>query len=170
MIKYVLIREKFDTHSEDVFCLFDNVRQQRRLELKASREVAHFLGCDKKGINPYLAVEFVPLTAKQAKKMIKDYIKNHFEQPTMFDYRQGQEKTSVKDWYIETFPTDELGEGLNADVTFENVFEALDAYQDIYIVLGGNADSVIRERVFTRLAQIMHVDYDYIYEQWLKCA
>ena len=29
-------------------------------------------------------------------------------------------------------------------------------------------DTIVRERIFIKLAEIMNVDYDYIYEQWLK--
>jgi hypothetical protein len=34
----------------------------------------------------------------------------------------------------------------------------------------GVCDSLVRERVFGELAKIMNVDYDCIYEQWLKSA
>lgn len=74
----------------------------------------------------------------------------------------------IKVWYVKEYKTDELGENINDNVTFEDLFNTLDTYGDVYKLLGVG-DSVIRERVFGKLAEIMEVDYDYIYEQWLKC-
>lgn len=73
----------------------------------------------------------------------------------------------VKKWYMDTYKTDELGKELNSLITFKDVFNTLDSYQDIYKLLGVD-DSIVRERVFEKLSKIMKVDYDYIYEQWLK--
>ena len=78
------------------------------------------------------------------------------------------EMTKIKDWYMKTFPEDEVGKTLNDDVTFLDLFDCLDHYHDVYDCLGGDADSVVRERVFTELAKIMDVDYDYVYDQWMK--
>lgn len=72
----------------------------------------------------------------------------------------------VKDWYKSEYPSDELGDEINSNITFNDVFEALDNYKDIYKLLGVG-DSIVRERVFDELADIMGVDYDYIYGQWL---
>ena len=75
--------------------------------------------------------------------------------------------TFLKDWYLKTYPTDELGEELNSRATFYDLFEALDNYQDIYNLFGIN-DSIIRERIFEKLSDIMECPYDEIYNQWLK--
>lgn len=76
------------------------------------------------------------------------------------------EKTRIKEWYMCTYPTDELGEEINNDITFYDMFVVLDTYKDVYEALNVG-DSLIRERVFTELSKIMNVDYDYIYRQWL---
>ena len=34
--------------------------------------------------------------------------------------------TFIKDWYIKTYPTDEVGEELNRSATFYDLFEALE--------------------------------------------
>ena len=73
----------------------------------------------------------------------------------------------IKDWYKEEYPTDKLGDDIKKDITFYDIFDALDNYQDIYETMGVD-DSIIRERVFAKLAELMEVDYDYIYDQWLK--
>lgn len=78
------------------------------------------------------------------------------------------EKSLVKEWYIKEYSTDDLGREINEEITFYDIFYALDRYNDIYEVLGVE-DSVIRERVFQKLADIMKVEYNYIYEQWSLC-
>lgn len=77
------------------------------------------------------------------------------------------EKTKIKDWYIKEYPTDELGIEINNEITFEDVLNVLDTDKDIYEALGVG-DSIIRERVFDKLADIIKVDYDYIFNKWLR--
>ena len=74
-------------------------------------------------------------------------------------------KTKIKEWYIKEYPTDELGVEIDDDVTFEDLFESLD--KNVYETLGVG-DTIIRERTFDKLSKVMNVDYDYIYEKWLK--
>lgn len=73
----------------------------------------------------------------------------------------------VQEWYKREYPTDDLGDRIKEDITFYDIFYALDNYKDIYGVIG-TADSLVRERIFKKLAELMEVDYDYIYDQWLK--
>ena len=75
-------------------------------------------------------------------------------------------ETFLRDWYMKTYPTDECGRYINNGATFYGLFETLDARKDVYDYIG-EADSVIRERLFTKLAEIMDVDYSYIYDQWI---
>lgn len=77
------------------------------------------------------------------------------------------EKTKIKEWYVKEYPMDELGVELNQDITFYDLFVVLDTYKSVYEALNV-WDSIVRERVFGKLAEIMNVNYDYIYEQWLK--
>lgn len=72
----------------------------------------------------------------------------------------------IKKWYLENYANDTMGQELKNNVTFNDLFYALDRYKDIYETLG-DIDSVVRERVFQKLAELMQVDYDYIYDQWL---
>lgn len=73
---------------------------------------------------------------------------------------------TIRDFYLEQYPTDDLGIEIDPNATFEGLFKVLDSYRDVYEYIGVG-DSVIRERVFEELASIMQVDYDYIYNQWL---
>ena len=74
-------------------------------------------------------------------------------------------KTKIKEWYMEEYSTDELGAEINNEIAFEDLFVALD--KDVYEVLGVG-DSIIRERCFEKLSEIMNVDYDYIFNKWLN--
>ena len=72
----------------------------------------------------------------------------------------------VKDWYIENYPEDDLGNELYGNISFARVLKALQDEEDVYDVIGVN-DSVVRERLFQRLAEILNVSYDAIYNTWL---
>ena len=76
------------------------------------------------------------------------------------------ENTKLKEWYTTNYPDDELGDEINPDSTFQNLFDALDQYRDVYEVIGVG-DSLVRERLFESLADVTHYDYDTIYNQWL---
>jgi hypothetical protein len=71
----------------------------------------------------------------------------------------------LKTYYLEQYPTDDLGIEIDSDATFEGLFETLDRYRDVYEYIGVH-DSVIRERLFNRLAEVMEVPYEEIYNQW----
>lgn len=99
------------------------------------------------------------------------YIINLETGSNIFINESYKENQNIKEWYIKTYPTDSLGNELKDTTTFQDLFEVLDSYQDVYGALFKNkmeADSIIRERVFKELANIMDVDYGYIYDQWLK--
>lgn len=76
------------------------------------------------------------------------------------------EKEKLRDWYMREFPDDELGPEINPDADFEGLFETLDHYRDVYEYIGVG-DSMIRETLFSRLAEIMGCGYEVVYEQWL---
>ena len=73
----------------------------------------------------------------------------------------------IREWYMNQFPSDELGEEINPELSFFGLFQAMDNYKCAYSTIGV-FDSIVRERVFERLALIMGVSYNYIYEQWLR--
>jgi hypothetical protein len=77
------------------------------------------------------------------------------------------ENTTIKEWYTITFPTDELGCELSDDVTFKDLLIVLENHKEVYDLLGVS-DSIVRERVFEKLSEMMNVDYDYVYNLWLK--
>lgn len=76
--------------------------------------------------------------------------------------------TKLKEWYAKNFPSDDAADTINEGKTFYDLFKCLDRHGEIYSeCMGDSVDSVIRERLFTKLAEIMNVTYDYIYNQWL---
>ncbi len=77
------------------------------------------------------------------------------------------ENILIKDWYIENYPTDDLGQELNDDCTFKDVWTAIHNGSDVYTILGVG-DSLVRERVFEKLSEINGVEYNYVYTQWLE--
>lgn len=101
------------------------------------------------------------------KEESKEMVKDRLTEEQLDAYRLTLANEKVKDWYCATYPTDDMGEEIDGSITFEDVFDCLDNHCDIYDCLGVY-DSIIRERVFEKLAEIMDVDYDYIYDQWLE--
>lgn len=73
---------------------------------------------------------------------------------------------TIKEFYTSNFPTDELGNEIDTNATFKGLFHILDTYEDVYKYIGV-ADSLIRERIFEKLANELGVDYKEIYNQWL---
>lgn len=73
---------------------------------------------------------------------------------------------NVRDWYMEAYPTDELGEEINECLTFKDVAVSLNEGKDIYHDVIEVGDSLVRERIFSSLADRLKVDYDVI---WNKC-
>lgn len=73
----------------------------------------------------------------------------------------------IKDWYTKTYPTDEEGKEINDKITFKGFYGYLWQGYDVYDVLEVT-DSLIRERVFEKLSEILGVDYDVVYKKWLQ--
>jgi hypothetical protein len=73
---------------------------------------------------------------------------------------------SIREFYLQNFPTDELGEKINPNATFGGMWEVLSNNGDLYGYIGVG-DSLIRERLFEGLARTMGVSYTAIYSQWL---
>lgn len=73
---------------------------------------------------------------------------------------------TIKEYYLSNYPTDELGNEIDTNATFKGLFHILDTYEDVYKYIG-IADSLMRERIFEKLANEMGVNYNEIYNQWL---
>lgn len=76
-------------------------------------------------------------------------------------------QTKIKDFYKEAYPTDEMGNNLNASATFQDAYECLQVGFNFYTFLGVD-DSLVRERIFDALATLMGCSYEHVYYQWLN--
>jgi len=74
---------------------------------------------------------------------------------------------NIKEYYMNNYPTDELGVELNENATFVGLLNELYTGGDVYDYIGVG-DSIIRERLFEELAKQLNKDYDYVYELWMS--
>lgn len=74
---------------------------------------------------------------------------------------------SVISYYTYTFEWSEDVDDIPSYLTFYDVLKALDDRKDVYMYLGPYSDSIVRERVFDRLAEVLRVDYEVIYQKWI---
>lgn len=75
-------------------------------------------------------------------------------------------KQSVRDWYLLNYGTDELGADIDPEATFDDALRAVSLGSGFYDAIGVG-DSIVRERIFSELADRYGVGYDDIYEAWL---
>jgi hypothetical protein len=73
----------------------------------------------------------------------------------------------IKEFYLNNYPTDELGVELNENTNFTGLLNELVTNNDIYGYIGVG-DSIIRERLFSKLSEILNCPYDYVYNLWLN--
>lgn len=91
---------------------------------------------------------------KELFRMIKDTYKN-----TMLQQQ-------IKAFYIACFNDDEGGQELKA-ITFGELLQSLKDDSNFYETSGA-IDSIVRERLFILLANILDKKYSYIYDLWHK--
>jgi hypothetical protein len=74
---------------------------------------------------------------------------------------------NIKEFYMNEYPTDELGVELNENATFVGLLNTLHEGGDVYdyIEVG---DSIVRERLFEELAKQLNKPYDYVYDLWMN--
>jgi hypothetical protein len=74
---------------------------------------------------------------------------------------------NIREFYVKNYPSDDMGDGINPTATFAGLLNQLivggDVYEYLYVY-----DSIIRERLFERLAEELEVSYEYVYNLWLK--
>jgi hypothetical protein len=74
---------------------------------------------------------------------------------------------TIREFYVKNYPSDDMGDGINPTATFAGLLNQLivggDVYEYLYVY-----DSIIRERLFERLAEELNVKYEYVYNLWIK--
>ena len=73
----------------------------------------------------------------------------------------------IKEWYGETYKSDELKDYINEGVTFQQLKEVMSQGGDVYDLIGVG-DSLIRERLFYGLADRENVEIGEIYDLYEK--
>ena len=73
----------------------------------------------------------------------------------------------IREFYLEAYPSDDMGNGINPNATFAGLLNQLIVSGDVYAYLYVY-DSIIRERLFEKLAEELEVSYEYVYNLWLK--
>lgn len=71
----------------------------------------------------------------------------------------------IREYYLEMFPSDELGAEINSEATFGGLWAAIRG--GIVYEYIGVYDSIVRERCFERLSELSGHDYEYIYNEWV---
>lgn len=74
---------------------------------------------------------------------------------------------NIREYYVNKYPTDELGPQLNGDATLRGLFICLIDGVDLYNYIGVS-DSIIRERLFEKIAEEWNISYDCVYEIWIN--
>jgi hypothetical protein len=85
----------------------------------------------------------------------------------MSDEQLNNGDMEIREFYLATFPADELGLAIDENATFLGLLNELHTAGDIYRYIGVS-DSLIRERLFERLASELGVSYEYVYNLWLN--
>ena len=73
----------------------------------------------------------------------------------------------MKEFYLENYPTDELGVEIKEGTNFYGLLDCIWYGGDIYEYIGVG-DSLVRQRLFEELAKRLQRTYDEIYLLWLK--
>ena len=73
----------------------------------------------------------------------------------------------IREFYLEAYPADDMGKDINPNATFAGLLNQLIVSGDVYAYLYVY-DSIIRERLFEKLAEELEVSYEYVYNLWLK--
>ena len=76
---------------------------------------------------------------------------------------------NIREFYVKNYPSDDMGKGINPEATFDGLAKTLSdkyihcVYEYIHVY-----DSIIRERLFEKLASIKGCEYEVIYQRWLS--
>ena len=81
--------------------------------------------------------------------------------------RETMGNINLKEWYHNQYPTDDMWKGSDDKKSLLDVFTLMTEGHDFYNIIGV-CDSLIREHVFEKMADVMCVDYSLIYNLWLQ--
>jgi hypothetical protein len=73
----------------------------------------------------------------------------------------------MKEFYLQAYPTDELGLEIRDEANFMGLLNALLRDENVYKYIG-IGDSLVRERLFEELAKRLQRPYDEVHALWVK--
>lgn len=84
--------------------------------------------------------------------------------------REVMDKALLHEWYRKRYPSDaEMADRMDPEVTIGGVVRCF--HNEVYSYAAFFADdSIVRERVFEGITQMMHCDYDVMCNMWLRTA
>lgn len=104
-------------------------------------------------------------------RRIADYrLKESFNATVFEENDTVDKKSSVKKWYEETYPDDSISvEDMSPEITFEKAatFVTPKGSEDRFYSKMGGIDSVVRERIFDKIAKLYNVSYEDVYNTWM---
>ena len=106
------------------------------------------------------SLEVIRATADEMITDISEKLKE-LEKEKSFDFN-----SDISAWYAAEFSDDEMKDEIYTGVSFQKLNDMLSS-NDLYSIIGVD-DTVVRERCFSKLAELMQVDYSVIYEKWLN--
>ena len=74
---------------------------------------------------------------------------------------------TIREFYLENYPTDELGLEINETATFPGLLNLLTFGGDVYEYIGVT-DSWMRELIFKELAERNGLSDEWIYNLWMS--
>lgn len=151
-------------HRLIAYCASQEEFEALREHIKANVPGNDLLGISTEAESPDRALLVHEINADKARAIVTALDRSVQSEKTQKENLQ----SSVKEWYSRTFPTDELASELNANATFGSVRDAIMSGKDIYTELGYSADSVVRERVFRQLADVLDLPYKSVYNAWIE--
>ncbi len=77
------------------------------------------------------------------------------------------EQENIRDWYTSAYPNDEAGLDIHPNATFKDLRDEVNRPNPISVYGMLGEDSVVRERAFTRLAELSGSSYASIYSAFL---
>lgn len=166
LIEYLL--DNTNVKRENIINITDSIDLKKSFAKKKLKSLEKQLKTIEKE-DEQLKDENRELFVKQKGKLKKELVNQIKKANKILEDSDSFMEEEIKTWYMKNFPEDDLGSEINSNVTFNDLFDTLDARQSVYKLLGNSIDSVIRERCFEKLATLIDSSYDYVYEQWLLC-
>lgn len=177
IIKEIGVFEQLEFYSNDEW-FFDNMRGYQVAKLIAnspSYNIAHSFVYYEDGetLVSCSAIEVKELINLEADSICRYIHKNALEEKYIFneydfDIYEYDMNSKVRDLFKFMYPYDNDYELIYKNVTFGDVYKALEDAKDIYMVIGVDITSYMREFIFEKLGEILGVEYEIIYYMWLN--